>query len=95
MSTAQSATEKPIKTSIPIRMHDMPWSRFHWMVIVGLGTAWILDGVEVQIVAAGGFESSLNMTTLQVTFAATIYLLGQVTGALLFGRSQTRWGARK
>lgn len=95
MSTAQSATDRPIKTSIPIRMHDMPWSRFHWMVIVGLGTAWILDGVEVQIVAAGGFESSLNMTTLQVTFAATIYLLGQVTGALLFGRLTDTLGRKK
>ena len=38
----------------------MPWSKFHWMVIFGLGTAWILDGLEVQIVAAGGFEKSLE-----------------------------------
>lgn len=95
MPTAQSATDKPIKTSIPIRMHDMPWSRFHWMVVFGLGTAWILDGVEVQIVAAGGFETSLDMSTSQVTFAATIYLLGQVTGALLFGRLTDTLGRKK
>lgn len=93
MSTA--ATDKPIKTDIPVRMHHMPWSRFHWMVIFGLGTAWILDGVEVQIVAAGGFESSLNMSTVQVTMAATIYLLGEVAGALLFGRLTDTLGRKK
>lgn len=95
MATATADTNKPIKTDIPSRMHDMPWSRFHWMVILGLGTAWILDGIEVQIVAAGGFESSLNMDTVQVTFAATIYLLGEVAGALLFGRLTDTLGRKK
>ncbi|MCS6712102.1 MFS transporter [Brachybacterium sp. EF45031] len=76
-------------------MHDMPWSRFHWMVILGLGTAWILDGIEVQIVASGGFESSLSMDTQQVTLAATIYLLGEVAGALLFGRLTDTLGRKK
>jgi len=33
------------------------------MVIVGLGTAWILDGIEVQIVAANGFAKPLHMST--------------------------------
>ena len=50
-------------------MHDMPWTKFHWMVIFGLGTAWILDGLEVQIVAAGGFEKSLAMSTADVGLA--------------------------
>lgn len=95
MSTEQTESEPPIKTTIPIRMHDMPWSRFHWMVVFGLGTAWILDGLEVQIVASGGFETSLDMTNLQVTLAATIYLLGQVTGALVFGRLTDSLGRRK
>ena len=62
MSSADAAQDRPIKSLIPARMHDMPWSRFHWMVIFGLGTAWILDGLEVQIVAAGGFEKTLDMS---------------------------------
>ena len=37
-----------IKTKIPARLDRLPWSRFHWMVIVGLGTAWILDGLGGQ-----------------------------------------------
>jgi hypothetical protein len=35
-----------ITTKIPARFDRLPWSRFHWIVIAGLGTAWILDGSE-------------------------------------------------
>ena len=86
MSSSTTAHDRPIKSLIPARMHDMPWSRFHWMVIFGLGTAWILDGLEVQIVAAGGFEETLSMSAAQVGLAGTVYLLGEVVGALIFGR---------
>ena len=94
-SGTTTTADQPIKTTIPSRMHDMPWSKFHWMVIFGLGTAWILDGLEVQIVAAGGFEKSLHMSTLQVTIAGTVYLLGEVVGALVFGRLTDAWGRKK
>ena len=87
--------EKPIRSLIPARMHDMPFSRFHWMVIFGLGTAWILDGLEVQIVAAGGFEQTLHMDSAQVGLAGTIYLLGEVAGALVFGRLTDTLGRKK
>ena len=39
-----------IKTRIPSRLDRLPWARFHWLIILGLGTAWILDGLEVTIV---------------------------------------------
>lgn len=39
-----------IRTKIPARLDRLPWSRFHWVVIVGFGTAWILDGLEVNVV---------------------------------------------
>ena len=57
MSDAQ-ATERTITSLIPARIDRLPWSTFHTMVIVGLGTAWILDGIEVQIVAANGFRGA-------------------------------------
>jgi len=41
-----------IKTKIPSRLDRLPWSRFHWRIILGLGTAWILDGLEVTIVGS-------------------------------------------
>ena len=36
----------------PGRLDRLPWSRFHWRVVIGLGTVWILDGLEVTIVGA-------------------------------------------
>jgi len=98
MATAEAeavADNKPVRSLIPARMHDMPWGRFHWMVIFGLGTAWILDGLEIQIVAAGGFEKSLDMTAANVGLAGSIYLLGQVIGALVFGRMTDSLGRKK
>jgi MFS family permease len=98
MSTAEAkavAEDKPVRSLIPARMHDMPWARFHWMVIFGLGTAWILDGLEIQIVAAGGFQESLDMTAANVGMAGSIYLLGEVVGALLFGRLTDTLGRKK
>jgi hypothetical protein len=39
-----------IETKIPARLDRLPWARWHWMVLIGLGTVWILDGLEVTIV---------------------------------------------
>lgn len=87
--------DKPIRSLIPVRMDKMPWSKFHWLVIVGLGTAWILDGLEVQLVANGGYEGSLGMDASQVGATATVYLVGQVIGALVFGRMTDTLGRKK
>ncbi len=94
MSSA-SVEEKPVKSLIPVRMDQMPWSRFHWLVIFGLGTAWILDGLEVQLVASAGYAKTLGMSATEVGLASTIYLLGQVLGALVFGRLTDTWGRKK
>ena len=44
MSEVQTGT---IETRIPRRLDRLPWSRWHWLVVIGLGTVWILDGLEV------------------------------------------------
>ena len=49
MTSVQLGT---ITTDIPARLDRLPWARFHWLVVVGLGTVWILDGLEVTIVGS-------------------------------------------
>jgi hypothetical protein len=39
-----------VETDIPARMDLLPWSRWHWLVVVALGITWLLDGLEVTIV---------------------------------------------
>src|SRR3954454_24380258 len=54
MATEAAAPGRTIETQIPARLDRLPWSRWHWMVIIGLGTVWILDGLAVTIVGAIG-----------------------------------------
>ncbi len=91
---------KTISTTIPARMDRLPWSRWHWLVVVGLGTVWILDGLEVTIVGAIGSRlteksSGLGLTAAQIGQAAAIYVAGACVGALVFGYFTDRFGRKK
>jgi len=89
------STAAPRVSLVPARLDRLPWTKFHWSIVVGLGFSWVLDGLEIQIVASAGFQKDLGMSAVQVGLAGTIYLLGQITGALVFGRLSDRLGRRK
>ena len=86
-------------TNIPARLDRLPWSRFHWLVVISLGITWILDGLEVTIVGslAGVLvqNSTLALTASQIGLAGSTYIAGAVLGALLFGDLTDRYGRRK
>jgi MFS family permease len=77
----------------------MPWSRWHWLIVVSLGATWILDGLEVTLAGSlGGIltrRETLGLTDTQVGASATFYLAGAVLGALLFGYGTDRLGRKK
>lgn len=64
-----------------------PGSRWHWLIVIGLGTTWILDGLEVTLAGAigGVLKESLPISDAQAGRSATFYLGGAVTGAIGFG----------
>lgn len=41
-----------ISSLIPARIDRLPWSPFHTRLVVALGVAWILDGLEITIASA-------------------------------------------
>ena len=89
-----------LTTRIPARMDRLPWSRFHWMVVVGLGTVWILDGLEVTIVGSIAARlteegSGAGLGAADIGYAAAIYVAGACSGALLFGQLTDRFGRKK
>jgi MFS family permease len=89
-----------ITTRIPARLDRLPWSRFHWMVVVGLGTVWILDGLEVTIVGSVAARltesgSGIDLTASDIGMAAAIYVAGACLGALFFGQLTDRFGRKK
>src|SRR5699024_6483126 len=86
-----------IKTDVPARLDRLPWARFHWMVVVGLGSVWILDGLEVTMVgnvAARLTEdgSGIEMSAADIGTAGAIYVLGACIGAIVFGQLTDRFG---
>jgi MFS family permease len=87
------------ETDVPARLDRLPWSRFHWLVIIALGVAWVLDGLEVTIVGSlsGALTESpvLHLSGEQVGLAASAYLIGAVAGALFFGWLTDRLGRKK
>lgn len=86
-------------TTIPARLDRLRWSRFHSLVIAALGITWILDGLEVTLAGsvAGALRESpsLRLSDAQIGLAASLYLLGAVAGALLFGWLADRSGRKK
>lgn len=89
-----------LHTDIPARLDRLPWSSWHWRVLIGLGTVWILDGLEVTIVGAIGNrltrpESGLGLTPTQLGEAAATYVAGAVLGALVFGYLTDRFGRKR
>jgi MFS family permease len=89
---------KAVKTNIPARLDRLPWSRWHWLVVVSLGITWILDGLEVTIVGSIAAvltdKRTLHLSDVQVASAGTIYLVGAVLGALVFARLTDKYGRK-
>ncbi|MEU7316969.1 MFS transporter [Streptomyces sp. NPDC007083] len=77
----------------------MPWSGFHTKMIAALGCAWILDGLEITVASSITpvltRSDTLGLSSSEAGLIATVYLVGQVTGALFFGRMADRFGRRK
>jgi MFS family permease len=87
------------ETTIPGRLDRLPWSGWHWRVVIALGVTWILDGLEVTVVGAVagvlGEPDTLRLSETQIGMAASAYLSGAIVGALLFGRLTDRLGRKR
>ena len=88
-----------VDSDIPARLDRLPWSRWHWRVVVALGVAWVLDGLEVTIVGSIGsaleHPDALGLSAAQIGWAGSLYVGGAVIGALVFGRLADRLGRKR
>jgi MFS family permease len=67
-------------------------------MVVALGVAWVLDGLEITIASAVAAvlnqKATLGLSSTSVGAIATVYLAGEVVGALFFGRLSDKLGRR-
>src|SRR3712207_5253559 len=89
-----------ITTNLPARLDRLPWARFHWLVVIGPGTVWILDGPEATIVgsmseALRPEDTGLGLSSFDVGLAGAGYVTGACLGALVFGQLTDRFGHKK
>src|SRR3954466_14955693 len=90
--------EGVIRSVIPARIDRLPWAPFHTRMVMALGVAWVLDGLEITIAGGVGAvlteKTTLGLSSATVGLIATVYLLGEVFGALLFGKLSDALGRK-
>ena len=88
-----------LETDLPARLDRLPWSRWHWRVVLALGITWLLDGLEVTLVGSVanvlGRPETLHLSETEIGASVSAYLAGAVLGALFFGRLTDRLGRKK
>ncbi|HKU71523.1 MAG TPA: MFS transporter [Burkholderiales bacterium] len=88
-----------IASNVPARLDALPWSRWHWRVVIALGVTWLLDGLEVTVVGSLGAilqrPETLALSAADVGWAGSAYVGGAVAGALWFGRLADQLGRKR
>ncbi len=89
-----------ITTDVPARLDRLPWGSWHWLIVIGLGAVWILDGLEVTIVgsmsdALKPGSTGLGMSNFDVGLAGAVYVAGACIGALFWGELTDRHGRKR
>lgn len=88
-----------IRTDIPYRLDHLPFSKWHWMICLSLGTSWVLDGLVISCLGLIGSrltnERSLNLTTTQAGAIGSIYIAGAILGSIFFGIISDSYGRKR
>ncbi len=92
-------TENIVESNVPARLDRLPWSGWHWRIVIALSITWLLDGLETTLGSAlvGILKDprTLHLTDSQIGVTATVYLAGAVAGALVFGYLTDRLGRKR
>jgi MFS family permease len=93
----QQHTQQRIETDALTRLDNMPWTRFHTLMVVALGVGWALDSFETNIIGSvfGVLKSQWHLSSAQGSLAVSIWVFGMLVGAIAFGYLADRYGRKK
>ncbi|WGY70184.1 MFS transporter [Burkholderia cepacia] len=87
----------PIETDALARLDNLPWTRFHTLMLVALGVGWALDSFETNIIGSvfGVLKSHWHLSAAQGSLAVSIWVFGMLVGAIAFGYLADRYGRKR
>jgi MFS family permease len=79
------------------RLDTASWNRVHTAITAALGIGWLLDAFEVTIVnnVIGALRDLWRLTNLEASWILSIWFVGIMVGAYLFGYLADRFGRRR
>jgi MFS family permease len=79
------------------RLDNAGWNRVHTAIMAALGIGWLLDAFEVTIVnnVISALRDLWHLTNLEATWILSIWFVGIMIGAYLFGYLADRFGRRR
>src|SRR5215475_5504654 len=83
MSTTATAP-RPIRSLIPARLDRLNWSPFHTRLVMGLGGAWVLDGLQITVAGSVSGELTKSSTLGMIGTGLAAFVTGHHTGWLVF-----------
>jgi MFS family permease len=86
-----------IQTDALARLDNMPWTRFHTLMIVALGVGWALDSFETNIIGSvfGVLKTQWHLSAGQGSIAVSVWVFGMLVGAIGFGYLADRFGRKR
>ena len=86
-----------IVSDVQPRLDRLPWSGWHTKVVFALGFGWLLDSLEANIIGSvlGILITIWQFTPLQGSLTVSVWLVGIMIGAVVFGYLSDRFGRKQ